>query len=456
MGRFCAILLFCSVIWITSSPLVWGAGFLIFEQGTKAMGMAGAFTATADDPSAIFNNPAGITQLDGTRISMGNTFIRNDQKYDVPSETVTPARTYHEEMHSRTFYLPHLYITQEISDTLTFGFGYSSPFGIGTNWSDHSVGNSVADEAHLKTYDFNPNIAFKLNPKLSLALGFHYTRTKVQIIRQIGAESFNSILQLIGVSETPVSSFERLGAAQLGRLKIDARGGGWSYNAALHYKINEFWKVGFSYRSDTKIEVAHSENTVDAWPSGNVLFSPILNFNPVLRTHTRGKTRINLPGIFLAGISTTMFDRWNIEFDLQYTTWNHFDDVVIELNPGLGVMTPLGPTTSDELVLEEDWENVFGFHFGTEYQYTDNFAVRAGYFYDKTPIPDRTLGAVLPGSDRHNFSLGCGYTKGDWTIDTAYIWSNFENRSTRTNYQDFNASYESNFHLFGVTVTRKI
>ena len=39
---------------------VTGAGFSIFEQGSKAMGTAGAFTALADDGSAMFHNAAGI------------------------------------------------------------------------------------------------------------------------------------------------------------------------------------------------------------------------------------------------------------------------------------------------------------------------------------------------------------------------------------------------------------
>ncbi|MEA3466103.1 MAG: outer membrane protein transport protein [Thermodesulfobacteriota bacterium] len=55
--------------------LVCGAGFHIREQGAKAMGMANAFVAQADDPSAIFYNPAGIAFQDGTQVSLGVTVI---------------------------------------------------------------------------------------------------------------------------------------------------------------------------------------------------------------------------------------------------------------------------------------------------------------------------------------------------------------------------------------------
>lgn len=52
-----------------------GAGFHIREQGAKAMGMANAFVAQADDPSAVFYNPAGIAFQEGTAISLGVTII---------------------------------------------------------------------------------------------------------------------------------------------------------------------------------------------------------------------------------------------------------------------------------------------------------------------------------------------------------------------------------------------
>ncbi|MDX1764376.1 MAG: OmpP1/FadL family transporter [bacterium] len=442
MKRLVGALLFCFMVSLLSAPTVWGAGFLDLEQGTKARGMAGAFTATADDPSAIFHNVAGITQLPGTQLSIGNTLVRNDQKYSVPRE-LTLGPDFTEEMQSRTYILPHLYLTHRINDKVTFGFGFNTPFGIGTNWSDRSVGNAVADEAHLKTYDFNPNLAFKIDPKLSLAIGFHYVRAKAQIIRRVGLPGFTPVQSYELNALIPPPTGTGLGTEQAGRFKLDARGGTFAVNFGLLYKVNEFWNLGFSYRSDSNIDVSRSEATVDFAPN------PLRGL-PVGKERTYAKTKLGLPGIFLAGIATTMFDRWTWEFDVQYTTWNDFDDIEINLKPGL---TTLGGVT--DLTLEEDWTNGWGFHLGTEYRYTDNFAVRAGYFYDTKAVPDETLGPILPDSDRHNFSLGCGYTKGHWTLDMAYMFSNFENRSTEKNDQDFNASYKTNFHLLGMTVTRR-
>src|ERR1051325_8974609 len=51
------------------------AGFSIFEQGAKATAMGGAFAATADDPSAIFYNVAGLAQQRHLTVLAGATAI---------------------------------------------------------------------------------------------------------------------------------------------------------------------------------------------------------------------------------------------------------------------------------------------------------------------------------------------------------------------------------------------
>ena len=56
---------------------VHGAGFSIFEQGAKALGMGGAFTAQADDPSMLFYNAGGLAFVEKAGVSVGATWIRS-------------------------------------------------------------------------------------------------------------------------------------------------------------------------------------------------------------------------------------------------------------------------------------------------------------------------------------------------------------------------------------------
>ena len=49
-------------------------GFQIQDQSTRAMGMADAFVASADDASAVYYNPAGLTRLSAPQV-IGNVYF---------------------------------------------------------------------------------------------------------------------------------------------------------------------------------------------------------------------------------------------------------------------------------------------------------------------------------------------------------------------------------------------
>ena len=73
-GKVLAVLLVLAF----SATSAMAAGFRLPEAGAKAMGMGFAFTAQANDPSAIYFNPAGITQLPGKNVMLGVTYIREN------------------------------------------------------------------------------------------------------------------------------------------------------------------------------------------------------------------------------------------------------------------------------------------------------------------------------------------------------------------------------------------
>ena len=75
----------------------WGSAFFIGELGARAEGMGGAFTAVADDPSAIYFNPAGIAFVKGTQLQMDSLVVVGLFRFhpsSTPPGTVIPANDY--------------------------------------------------------------------------------------------------------------------------------------------------------------------------------------------------------------------------------------------------------------------------------------------------------------------------------------------------------------------------
>ncbi len=58
-----------------------GSGFDLPDQDAFAVGRGLAVVATADDPSAIFFNPAGLTQLKGNNLRAGLYAIDLDTQF---------------------------------------------------------------------------------------------------------------------------------------------------------------------------------------------------------------------------------------------------------------------------------------------------------------------------------------------------------------------------------------
>jgi len=76
-------------------------------QGAKATATGTAFVAIADDPSAIAYNPAGLTQLTGTNIYGGPTFV-------IPSTTYTNLSGHSENTDFQIFFPPQIFVTSDI------------------------------------------------------------------------------------------------------------------------------------------------------------------------------------------------------------------------------------------------------------------------------------------------------------------------------------------------------
>src|SRR5437867_3608014 len=135
---------------LLTSGAAFGSGFSIFEQGAKATAMGGAFAATADDPSAIFYNVAGIAQIRRTEVNVGGTAINFANQFSGdPNDPFTAGTTGSYRRH--TFVPPNGYVVVPIGTNLTFGVGAFTAFGLRTSWQDPWVGRVSSRDANIKT-----------------------------------------------------------------------------------------------------------------------------------------------------------------------------------------------------------------------------------------------------------------------------------------------------------------
>ena len=167
---------------------VFGLGFLIPNQDAAAIGRGNAFTATADDPAAIYYNPAGISQLRGSEIQLGAlNYLGIDVDYNSPAGQ-------HADSKFEVLTVPQIYYTFSPKDLpLSFGLGIYSPFGLAVKWPNTSPLRSLAIDSKLQYITINPVVAWQATKTLSIAAGPTINYAKIQFNRGLtsGVDTFN-------------------------------------------------------------------------------------------------------------------------------------------------------------------------------------------------------------------------------------------------------------------------
>ena len=226
------------------SGAAFGAGFGLFEQGAKATAMGGAFAATADDPSAIFYNVAGIAQQRHTSFLAGGTLINFTNEFTGdPNDAFTSGATGQYRHH--TFVPPNAYLIMPIGTNLTVGVGVFTPFGLRTNWEDPWIGRFVSRDANIKTVSVQPSIAWQTTDgRFAVGVGAEYRRARVVLSR-------NSTLPPGTVNVNPFTGrFIDVASAYLSSDWDNA----WGWNAGVLFKPAPTWRIGASYRAPMDID----------------------------------------------------------------------------------------------------------------------------------------------------------------------------------------------------------
>lgn len=419
--------------------LVCGAGFHIREQGAKAMGMANAFVAQADDPSAIFYNPAGIAFQSGTQLSLGVTVINvpeTEFKGTTRIGDVAPGlgveQTGNTEARGDIFFPPNLYMTYSKQDSpWAFGIGIGSLYPLAKRWDTTSPFRDVIKEIAIKPININPTLAYRFDAiNLAIAVGFDYTSADVWLEKSACVDAY-----ALGAAALP-----GLTAIQLGEMEMEADGDGWGYNFGVLWKPFESLSFGLAYRSEIELDF-DGDADYQITSAGQQVYGANLGYIDSSYS-TDAKTEITLPDTWSIAVAWKPISKLTLEMDVDRFGWSSYDSLDIDFSQN---------TVLQDSYNNKDWNDVWAYRIGAQYEVTDTLDVRFGYARDNTPVPNYTMGPELPDADRNNYTFGFGYHTERAVVDFAYMWVDFDDRSVSNEIQS--GTYESEAHLFAANLT---
>ncbi len=421
MSRARAFLGLCAVGLMLALPLssAQAGAFSIYEQGARAMGRASAFAASPSDPSAMFYNPAGLAMLDGTQIYVGATIIAPSGEFEGSGALTGVSET----QVSQIFTPPNIYISHRLNEKVVLGFGVHAPFGLGTEWEDPAsfTGRYLSTKTDIAGVSINPTVAFSVNDQLSLGVGVDIRMSKITLDRY---SFFDATAFGLGILDVATAELETDMANAIG------------FNAGLLFKATDQITLGAAYRA-----------AVDVDYEGTATITQILTgVAPIDGAVAAGMgdhdvaTSIAYPSVLTVGVAFKATDQLLLEVDVNMTGWSSFKELSIT---GL----PTGPET-----IEEDYENSMTVRVGAEYWKDDTLALRAGFLYDQTPVPNKSISPLLPDAKRTGFTVGVGKTFGSMTVDAAIMYLMFGDADTNGEHPFYNGIYKNSALLFGFNV----
>jgi long-chain fatty acid transport protein len=336
-------------------------GFAIREQSAQFQGMSFAGNAAGGSLSSMFWNSAATASRDGMNTESSSSVILGESKVTVTNNPYSGFPT-----ESGDIAPPALvgasYGSYQLTKNIYVGMAVNAPFGLETDPANITYqGAVIARKTELTTYNFNPTVAVRIAPGLTVGAG-------VQIQTADGNFRFAS------------------GHPAAGTTKVEGNGWGFGGTAGITYEVSPTTTLGVGYRSQ-----------VDQDINGNI--SGAVN--------TATKVTLKLPDIVTASIVHDISPMMRVAGSFEWTNWSRFKE--LSVSP-IGLSVPL------------NWSDGYFVSGGVEYDIYPTLTGRAGIAYEWSPVDSpekRTTG--FPDNNRVWLSGGFSwdFTKST-TIDFAY------------------------------------
>ena len=458
-----------TVFLVTALALsAWAGNVDTYGIGAKNTALGGAVSAFADDPFAIYYNPAGLTLNTRPMLSVGANIIKPVLRVDdyrvtgmnpaaVPGGTIGPTDMYDQ---SRLLVVPHLGFTMPVGKGFSAGIAAYVPFGLDIQWEKDVSGTGLGS-------------GFCSNPGAYNSYRSYYMR---EVVTPTVAYKFNDMFSIgVGVSlGTSKSGVERLAFSPTSslhnkRIITDLDDDlNWSFNVGVMFRPIQSLSIGLTYRGRTDTEFEGTTEMKGAGTSITVMTPGGSVTVPLSNTKVDSKTEIDHPEQLQAGIRYMPNDKVSVEADVVWTHWSVIDGYTVKFDrPFLNVplLGPSNPARNYEY-FERDWDNTIQFRLGAEWKVIPMLTLRGSYLYDPTPIPEDTVDLQWPDADKHTFALGAGLNFGNVSIDATVQYTYIESKQLEVKGESDNlnhtytngggsprVSLEADGHLWGGALT---
>jgi long-chain fatty acid transport protein len=398
-----------------------------FGIGARPISLGGAFTALATNWTAPYYNPAGLALVKAP--TMGGGYSYADYNLELDTE-------------SGNGQLEH--DAERAGPLSAFWGGFATRLSLDPASVLSRIGVGLAafiPARHTLTQDVETAPG---EPRFFL---YGHGRDRLCMLPAIGIrlplgplEATQTLAIGAGVNVLYNTKGEQVfnlggttGSAVSARLHTD-------YNVAPHVGVYywpiEWLSLGLTWRGEIS-SGSHVNVVIDLTGGGTSAVPLDLKWVTLFQPH-----QVQL------GMAVDPTEALTISLDLTWNGWSGFEDPFVTVGT---LVAQTDPRFRDTIVPR----------LGVEWEVAPDAAVRFGYFFEPSPIPDQKGATNLIDLDKHVLSLGLGYTYETLAFDAFIQWHHLMPEKVRkddpANSGGVGASYEASGEVFnfglGITVT---
>lgn len=407
-------------VFALSTAVSFAGGYRVSLQGQKALAMGHTGVAVINSSESVFFNPAGMVFMESEfSVSAGMSGVFSNISYQ------NAATGQHAKSESPMGTPLYFYASYKANDWLSFGLGVYTPYGSEVKYKEGWAGSHLVNSIKLQAIYIQPTVAFKLNDMISIGGGPIFATGSVNFDK-----SLNRTLTDLEGNRSAV--------------EVDATGvNAWGWVASTMINLTDNLHLGATYRSRINMDADDGTATFRNIPN-----SPLTPFQD-----SAIEAGLPMPAEMTVGMSYN-YDKWVFAFDLNRSFWSAYKslDITFE-NPNI-------PDSHNA----RNYKNSSVYRFGLQYDVTSMFTLRAGYYFDESPVREGYFAPETPRNDSNNFTAGLTVNIGqNLQIDASFLYSHFKevDASYDYYYEDgisvpFRGTYKTNAFVPGLGLTYKL
>ena len=393
------MLLFAIATWSAQA-----GGYQVRLQGQKQTGIGLIGTPFNYGASSMFYNPGALSMMKNKYdFSLGASFIMAKVVFqkdatDYQAKTDNPVGT--------PFYF---YGAGKITDKLVVGLGIYTPFGSSTKWDNDWAGQMLIQNISLSAIFYQLTASYQINEKIGIGAGFVFATGKVKLNKAL-----------------PYNNSEA---------NLEGNTSNIGFNVGVYFKPNDKFSFGIDYRSKIimKMEDGDATFTVPSALSSN------------LPKDNKFDAELPMPANLDFGLAFNVNEKLTLAAEVNWVLWSTYDSLIFTFKESGDLLNSADP---------REYKDSWIIRIGGQYKLNDKLTLRAGGYYDPSPVNEKYFNPETVSLNTTGLTLGLSYQPiENLSIDLSYLHLFGQEAEKAYEPDNFSGKYKTQTAIPGIGIS---